>query len=203
VRYSGCTQGLNPNEDGPRGALVVEVEDGRVVSERFEETSAFRWVRASIDVTGAEVVGDVQSLVEAELARLRGEAAGRPLAVRLDLTGRTRIGSRLADSLPEMLEYLREAEARGRAWVWLDRLRDLTRAERDIGGLEANSFAADLYALVAGIPEVEAAELVASLAEPALSGLAFRPELDLDACAVLERARDMALDALLEEGEAQ
>ena len=44
-------QGLQPNEDGPRGCYLVEA-DARGVEERFVETASVRWARRRVDVDG-------------------------------------------------------------------------------------------------------------------------------------------------------
>ena len=96
IVYPGNLQGRSPRETGPKGAMRVSVEDGRVVE---VEPLAPRRARAgrtrrsmSPDLPKR---GEAPARVAAALERAYRAAEGRPLAVRVTLTGITPAHARL------------------------------------------------------------------------------------------------------------
>ena len=90
VAFPGNLQGRHIRETGPRGALMVTVENGKPTIERlFVDT--IRWHRIEIDAGAANSLQDVVLLARDRLETLlREDADGRPLAVRVIFTGRSR-----------------------------------------------------------------------------------------------------------------
>lgn len=107
AHFSGNIQGRNPRETGAKGALLVELESGEPAQVRFEALDVARWDRIEID---AAALVDGSDLAEAARNRMREavrDAQGRTVIVRVDITGTTKLASRLADD-----EWL-QAEMRG------------------------------------------------------------------------------------------
>ncbi|MFV2073079.1 MAG: exonuclease SbcCD subunit D [Thermoanaerobaculales bacterium] len=199
--YSGCTQGLDPSEEGPRGCFVVELgADG--VREEFVETAAIRWRNIDVDVTALAGIEEVREAVAAACGQVRGESGDRPVIVRCDLTGRSAAHSDLARGvvLADFLEVVRGEQLELTPWIWVDRIRDRTRPALELEEvLEEEGLRGDLVRLTAALVADDgaaAAELVEKAMAPLLDQLAASPELDATPQEIVERARDLCLDLL-------
>ena len=89
IVFSGNLQGRHMRETGAKGASLVTVLDGRVVSVEHRPLDAVRWELVRTDVTGAESGHDVVDLARAALERALAGADGRVLAARVLLEGTT------------------------------------------------------------------------------------------------------------------
>jgi len=90
--YPGNLQGrsVKASECGPKGVLIVEVDDdGRVLEPRFVDCSAVRFERVSVPVDSVDAITELNDVVNEALARVVAEADGLPVLVRLELTGAT------------------------------------------------------------------------------------------------------------------
>lgn len=90
--YPGNLQGrsVKASECGPKGVLIVEVDDdGRVLEPRFVDCSAVRFERVSVSVSSVEVITELNDVVNEVLADVVARAEGSPVMVRLELTGTT------------------------------------------------------------------------------------------------------------------
>ena len=90
--YPGNLQGrsVKASECGPKGVLIVEVDDdGRVLEPRFVDCSTVRFERVSVSVNAVEEITELNDVVNEELSRVVAHASGVPVLVRLELTGST------------------------------------------------------------------------------------------------------------------
>jgi len=168
VVYPGNVQGRSPRETGPKGAVRVTVEDGRIVSVEPFALDAARWAHERIDVTGLDDEDAVLGRIAEALGAAQAAAEGRPLAVRLTLTGETPAHAQLVARREELQD---EARSRGFAVAadcWVEKLRLETRAPPlaalpDPDALDTSG----LVAAAADDPEFALllAELAASVAE--------------------------------------
>jgi len=198
VVYPGNIQGRSSRETGPKGAMRVTVEDGRIAGVEPIALDGARWAHERIDVSGLDDDA-ITKAVKAALEAAHARAENRPLALRLTLTGETpahaRLFARHADG-----QWLADVQALALQLsdeCWIEKLRVETRAPAaapwsepdslDISGLL--SAAAQDKALLAEI-EVLKAGLAAKAPPglPALDELLARPSLDWAA-----RARDLLL----------
>ncbi len=134
IVFPGNLQGRHPRELGPKGATVIELNDGRIAVVRPQVLDAARWARVTVDATGAgsgyDVVDAVRLALEAELA----EAGGRPLAVRVVLEGRTAAHGALIDDIERWSNQIR-ADANDVGELWIERVDVHTHAELDVAAL--------------------------------------------------------------------
>ena len=90
IHFPGNTQGRHVRETGPRGATLVEVgDDHRVRSLTFLPTDVLRWAVADIDASGQRSMDALTALIRFELDAVVLAAEGRPVVVRVVLTGQT------------------------------------------------------------------------------------------------------------------
>ncbi|MBU4556393.1 MAG: DNA repair exonuclease [Actinobacteria bacterium] len=199
VRYAGSPQGLNPKEDGPHGCWLVTMERGAILAEEFVETSAVRWARSTLDVSGLDSLEAVHTAIREQCSLARAGADGRPSVLRLELSGRTEVHAELARgaSFSELVTEIRDEQMGESPWLWVDRIRDTTRGVLDIEFLSGvEDFTGDLVRIAA--EAIGDCELSAALLAEALAGVdsAFGAR-DRDAASLIEQARDVCLDRLI------
>ena len=200
VVYPGNIQGRSVRETGPKGAMRVSVEDGRVVAVEPLILDAARWSHLRVDVGGLEEDAVAGAVAEA-LAQAHSGAQGRPHAVRLTLQGRTPAHARLAARLAEVGEgfrgQLQALAYRLSETCWIEKIRLETEAPPAPLAPDPEALdAAGLLALSAEDPaflaEIEA--LIGEIAAKAPPGLfvelSARPAEEWAA-----RARDLLLGA--------
>ncbi len=200
VIYPGSPQGLDPNEAGGHGCVIVTVGSTGARTE-FVETGQVTWDRQAVDLTSAVSLDDVLASLRAGCESVRESSGGRPVLLRIDLIGRSEVHPQLAHAevFEDLVAEVRAEQLGLEPWVWLDRVRDLTRPAIDLDRVrEGADFAGDLVRLADAIPAEEAEAMLFEVLDPIRSA-ARGAELDFDALSVLERARDLSLDRLLGE----
>lgn len=121
VVYPGNLQGRSAKETGPKGAMLVEVNDGVVRSAEHRTLDAVRWEILDVDVTGA---ADLQGVSAA--LRMVLDAATLPndrlIALRLRLVGTPAIHNELVARSDALTEDLEATLATHAGDVWLEKL---------------------------------------------------------------------------------
>ncbi|MHB1526650.1 MAG: metallophosphoesterase family protein [Candidatus Dormibacteria bacterium] len=87
VVFPGCAQARHINESGPKGCVLVSVDDGRVASVEFRPLDVVRWATVVVPVDGARSRHAVLDRAAEEIAIASQDADGRVLACRVRLTG--------------------------------------------------------------------------------------------------------------------
>lgn len=203
IAYSGCTQGLSPNESGLRGCRIVTLDASGAASE-FVPTSSVVWAREAVDATDLTTAADVALALAHSVEQAAHAAEGRHSVLRIDLIGRSAAHGVLArpGALRDLLADVRAGAMERDPWVWVDRITDLTRPAFDVDTLrDGVDFAGDLVRLTDDLlaDDRRLLALVESAAGPVLSAMDTRDAPALDAADLLERARDLALDRMLAE----
>lgn len=121
IVFAGNVQGRHIRESGMKGAALVTVVDGRVANVAFRELDVLRWDLCRIDLTDCAAVESVHDAVRLGLMRGLDQAGGRTLAVRLMLTGKCPVHSRLLERTAEWTEEFRGIAA-GLGEVWLEKV---------------------------------------------------------------------------------
>jgi exonuclease SbcD len=105
VVYSGNTQGRQPNEVGPRGVYVVDVDERDEVKMEFVPVDVVRWQPVDVQIDGIEDDNELFTQIVSLVKNLT-QADERNLVYRLHLLGRGRMYQAMAQ--PDYNENLRK-----------------------------------------------------------------------------------------------
>ena len=124
VVFPGNLQGRHAKETGPKGAVMVIVEGGRIVNVEPIHVDVVRWAQVSVDLSAVENVADVHGLVRDALDNVVArEADGRPLAVRVVLEGQSSLHGQLVRQETQLTADLRAVALElGPDAVWLEKI---------------------------------------------------------------------------------
>jgi DNA repair exonuclease SbcCD nuclease subunit len=140
VAFSGNLQGRHARETGPKGALLVVADGGRVTAVEPRVLDVARWCALTVDVSEATAGYDAVDRVREALAAAWAAAEERPLAVRITLTGSSTAHDALVRE-PDRWDAAVRAVAQEEGEIWVERLRVRTtrevRLEEVAGGDDA------------------------------------------------------------------
>jgi len=212
IVFPGNLQGRHAREVGPKGCMLVAVENGAITGVEPRVLDVLRWAVCRIDVEGAATTGEMLDRVSKSLAAEADLAEGRALAARVEVIGSAACHSEISASPDHWVQEIHAiAAAVSSADVWIEKVRFSTNRPADLATLASRedaigSLLRDLAAATTD-PD-EAAALQAALAD--LRG-ALPPELlsgedsvDPHAPEVLARliaeARDLLLARIVRDG---
>ena len=134
VTYAGNIQGRHARETGPKGCLLVTVDDGVMPEPEFRELDTIRWELVEVDVTGSESADRVVELVGFGLTDL-SDAGDRPVVVRIRVTGACPADVELHGNARRWENEIRaRAQEVGRGRIWVEKVLLETRLpHRDTG----------------------------------------------------------------------
>lgn len=128
VVYPGCTQGRSfaQGELGPKGAVVVDVEDGRVVGVTPFETDSARFFEIPLDITTTLDIGSLHQSLRSAAMTLRARHPNHHLVLRARLTGRSVLHEQLRDlgARQDLLAELSFDHGTGGSSTWTEILDD-------------------------------------------------------------------------------
>ena len=156
IVFPGNTQGRHVREPGAKGATMVTVHNGQIVSAEPRALDVVRWARITADLTGAADEDAAMSRIRGALAAALEAADGRLLAVRLVLEGACIAHAALARDIGAVREMARgEALACGGAdAIWLEKVVLATRPALDLAAMRGRADAVGLL-----VREIETAAL--------------------------------------------
>jgi DNA repair protein SbcD/Mre11 len=125
IVFPGNLQGRHARELGPRGAVLVTVDDGRIQSVERVFTDVLRWNHVTVDVSPATTLEHATDLVRQSLSHaIESEKDGRSLAVRVTLAGQTRLHGELFEDEPRFAADVRAlAVGSGGDRIWIEKVR--------------------------------------------------------------------------------
>jgi DNA repair exonuclease SbcCD nuclease subunit len=138
VVYPGNLQGRHVRETGPKGAVVLEVDRGRVLSVEHRALDVVRFERLSLDVSDSGTLDDVADLVQKHMAEASRGAEQRLLALRVELTGAGGVHTALARSPERVAALARAAAIEVDAPIWVERVVVRTAPRTDLSSLAAS-----------------------------------------------------------------
>lgn len=195
VVFPGNLQGRHLRETGSKGATLVEVVDGAVVTVEHRACDVLRFALATVAVDGTRTKEAALDRARLALARARDDAAGRPLVARVELSGRCDADALLRRDRDAALAALRDhGNALGEVWVEGLRLTTAPHSTHDGKDL-VEALALDDPALreavLAELLDADAATLLELAAEPGEDREGLLRGL-------LDEARDLAVRRLLD-----
>lgn len=124
IVFPGNLQGRSIREVGPKGAVLVSVEDERIVGEPVRLfTDEVRWSRVEIDVAGLDSDSDLIVRIRAGLQTAwREEGQGRPLMSRVTLTGATSLHGALGVRREALREDVRAVAVAISESLWIEKV---------------------------------------------------------------------------------
>jgi DNA repair protein SbcD/Mre11 len=197
IVYPGNLQGRSIRECGDKGAVIVEVEDGVVSKVRRVVTDCARWAEVFVDASSHDDETTLFRAVETELRPHAAAAAGRLLAVRVVLTGATKLHPRFIADRDRLRDEVEAAAQRCGEDIWLERLRidttDLQRLARDAALTEIDLAAALQKCEEDAALRARVADLVRTVRDKLPGGMAEDTSAALDLDSILTEARALAL----------
>ncbi|MER2193377.1 metallophosphoesterase family protein [Methylobacterium brachiatum] len=193
IVFPGNIQGRSVRECGAKGAVLVEVADGRVTGLSRVPLDRARFEQVTVDLSEASDTSAVLENVEAALRPLAEVAAQRLVLVRVHLAGTTPAHDALSADRDNVTAEIQAAAHRLHEDIWLERLKIETRRPR--APVDASGAAIDPAALLADLdrdPDFR------SRAKAALAEIGAR----MPATAAAEADLEAEFDALCAEAEA-
>ena len=124
VVFPGCIQGRHIRETGPKGCLLVTVDDNGRPEPEFKPLDVIRWVIADVDSSGAESAYDVVDRFGRQLEKLMDENEGLPLVIRVVIKGETPGHSELLTNVEHWCNEIRSAAIDvGGGQVWVEKIK--------------------------------------------------------------------------------
>lgn len=167
IVYPGVLQGRKITETGPKGAVLVEVEDGAVRSCKAIPFDVIRWSRLVVDCSALETREDLHQRMRNVLRHgVEMEAGGQPLVVRVTFSGSTALHSELQDTQSLLRDELRAIANEIDVNLWIEKMSLETTEVVALGSHvpelnEADS--QDLFAMLDGASsDAEVLQLLAS-----------------------------------------
>jgi exonuclease SbcD len=118
--FPGNIQGRHIRETGPKGCVLVSVDERRRPSAHFKPLDVIRWFEIETDVSSAETGYDAVAITGEYLERLLEENQELPLVVRLTIVGNSRTHNELASDMERWTNEFRLAAgdiSGGRIWI--------------------------------------------------------------------------------------
>jgi DNA repair exonuclease SbcCD nuclease subunit len=152
IVYPGNLQGRSPRTEelGPKGALVVEVNDRDINPPEFVPLDRVRFARIDLDATELPDLPVLQEGLLGEARALQVASEGRPLLLRASVTGRSPLHRDLVreGAVDGLLQVLRDEVSGTEPFLWWDEVEDRTLPERDLDKVrKGKDFAAELLSV--------------------------------------------------------
>ncbi|MBC3940627.1 DNA repair exonuclease [Sphingomonas albertensis] len=122
VVHPGNVQGRHARETGPKGAVLVQVEDGVVTGMRHVPLDDVRWEHMTIVVADG-AAGTLHDVFRDKLDVITREAGGRPVIARVTIDARNADADEIAVMMDAVETDLRAIAAQAADAVWLEKVR--------------------------------------------------------------------------------
>jgi exonuclease SbcD len=135
VVFSGCIQGRHIRETGPKGCVLVTVNDEGRPEPEFRPLDVIRWVIADVDASGAESGYDVVDRFGRQLENLVDQNEGLPLVARVIIKGETPGHTELLANVEHWCNEIRSAAIDSGGRVWVEKIKfhtTLPAAQQDL-----------------------------------------------------------------------
>lgn len=193
IVFPGNLQGRSVRETGPKGAMRVTVEDGRIVDVTPLALDGARWEHLMVDVSSAADERDVLDQVVARLSDINAQSQGRAMAVRVTLTGTTALHDQLVARRDVLHDELRASALHLASDFWIEKLKTKTSPTGQPAAAVPDADSIDVAALLGQAAQDPAfAAALAELAETVKAKLPRELQDEFSASDVLESLADDA-----------
>lgn len=133
VVYPGNTQGRHPNESGPHGVCLVEVDGSKRPKIDFVPVCTVRWENARIDISELPTEQALIDALERTVEQLLDSSGGCGVVCRASLDGRGPLHATLRreGTLESLREQVNRDLSRRDPFLWCERLIDRTGPDLD------------------------------------------------------------------------
>ncbi len=142
IVFPGSIQGRHIRETGPKGCVLVTVEDGAISEVDTMSLDVLRWVHCKVDLTDVTEMREVLERTRKNIEKERTATEGRPMAMRIRFEGATKLSDKLA-AYPERLEQQIKAlgaEIAGDE-LWIERVENDVVSKLDLDSTLADDTA--------------------------------------------------------------
>ncbi len=123
VVFPGNTQGRHARETGPKGCALVTIQDGQVQDVERRTLDVVRWADCAVDLSNAATLDEVYERIGGMLVAAAGDAEGRSLAVRVQLSGACSLHARLRADREHVINECRAlATGLGVGDLWVEKV---------------------------------------------------------------------------------
>lgn len=194
IIFPGNLQGRSVREQGAKGAVLVSVEDGRILHERVIVDAA-RFAEIVVPVKEDDDLGTILRTLEKRLEPIADTMEDRPLALRIRLEGANHARGDFMARAADLRDELQAACHRADPNIWVEKLQIRLEQPSALASTGADALALDGLISGDGFSAKMLAEAEARIAEIASrlpGGLAAASNpLGDDAEALLTEARDL------------
>ncbi len=161
AHYSGAPQGRSPDETGPAGCTVVQVDHEGKTKTRFVSCDVVRWANETLEFTDGATEEDLRNRLHERMEKLRAKArdVDQLVAWRLVGAGPLLIELRPGALADELLLDLQKHDGRQQPACWSYRLRCDQRYEPPAEWLDQETILGDLLRQIAVFRRNEAFHL--------------------------------------------
>ncbi len=121
IVFPGNIQGRHIHETGAKGATLARVEEGRIVAVEHRDLDVLRWALCRVDLTDCATMDVAIDAVRQAMETEQANAEARPLAIRLQLVGKSPLHAELHRDSAVLTEEFRGFAA-GIGEMWLEKV---------------------------------------------------------------------------------
>ncbi|BBH19366.1 exonuclease SbcCD subunit D [Paenibacillus baekrokdamisoli] len=218
VAYAGNTQGRHAREIGAKGCYIVDVSDSKETIMTFAPLDVVRWEIVNVNIEGLSTEQALYDAVELAIKETQLASDGRPIMLKLHLSGRGLLHRSLLDAifLQEFMEGMRvqfgdhnwQSVSEGTNWCWIYAIEASTGTELDLDVLaNEDSFTGELVrgSILLEVDEEARIELLEEAMAPLMTNARLRKfireQMEEDSLELLQQARELAAALLVDESE--
>ncbi len=170
IVFPGCIQGRHVKEIGPKGCVLVTVEDSSATEAVHHPLDVIRWQRLDVDLSGAATQPVCLARFVETMERKLAQHENLPAIARVVFSGETAAHWRIAGELEYWKEAVRSAAlAHFGERVWIEKVNILTQP--DGGGVHPSADPAPLLELEKLVKDLKADDDSLMALADELSGL--------------------------------
>lgn len=120
IVFPGNVQGRHIRETGPKGCILVTVNEKGYASTQFEPLDVIRWARCNVDASKTKDIYAVIDIVSQKLRKLLKKSEGLPLVSRVEINGISSIHGNLSGNLDHFTNEIRSSAidlSGGQIWI--------------------------------------------------------------------------------------